>query len=139
MQRVARRQAGVAAEYAMRASDAGDDLAEAIEGAHTGGRFQLHRLILKWMACIVIYFELLFQAGFYAFGAASALLLPGVASEKLWERCVEFCRPLPRVLLQPVPGVRVEAKINGRTAKVLGNISVTYRVLCYLVHMEVKV
>lgn len=138
MRRVARKQAGVAAEYAMRASDAVDDLAEAIEGVHTG-RFQLHRLALKWMACLVIYFELLCQAAFYAIGAASALLLPGVPGEKLWERCVEFCRPLPRVLLQPVPGVRVGAKINGRTAKVLGNISVTYRVLCYLVHMEVKV
>jgi len=41
------------------------------------------------------------------------------------------------VLLQPLPGVRKGAKIDGKTAKALGNISVAYRVLCYLVHMEV--
>ena len=138
MRRAATRQVGKAAEYAHWAADAGDDLAETIEGVHTG-RFQLHRLMLKWIACLIIYFELLCQAGFYAAGAAAALLLPGVSSEQLWGRCVEFCRPLPRVLLQPVPGLRVGAKVNGRTAKVLGNISVTYRVLCYLVHMEVKI
>jgi hypothetical protein len=70
-------------------------------------------------------------------GAGAALLLPGVRSGKLREKVFECCRPLPRVLLQPVPGVRKGAKIDGKTAKALGNISVAYRVLCYLVHMEV--
>ena len=41
------------------------------------------------------------------------------------------------MLLQPVPGVRVGAKINLETARLLGNICVTYRLLCYAVHLEI--
>jgi hypothetical protein len=43
------------------------------------------------------------------------------------------------VLLQPVPMMRPGARINAKTAKMLGKLSVTYRVLCYLVHMETVV
>ena len=101
------------------------------------GRFQAHRLLLKSLACLVIYLELVAQTLLNVCGAGAALLLPGVRSGKLREKVFECCRPLPRVLLQPVPGVRKVAKIDGKTAKALGNISVAYRVLCYLVHMEV--
>ena len=101
------------------------------------GRFQAHRLLLKSLACMVIYLELVAQTLLNVCGAGAALLLPGIRSGKLREKVFECCRPLPRVLLQPVPGVRKVAKIDGKTAKALGNISVAYRVLCYLVHMEV--
>ena len=53
-----------------------------------------------------------------------------------WHRCRAFSQPLPRVLLQAVPGIKIEAKINERTAKQLGELSALYRLLCYLVHME---
>ena len=114
-----------------------DDDDDAEEDALPRGRFQAHRVLLKSMACLVIYLELVAQTLLNVCGAGAALLLPGVRSGKLREKVFECCRPLPRVLLQPVPGVRKGAKIDGKTAKALGNISVAYRVLCYLVHMEV--
>ena len=110
---------------------------DAEEDALPRGRFQAHRVLLKSMACLVIYLELVAQTLLNVCGAGAALLLSGVRSGKLREKVFECCRPLPRVLLQPVPGVRKGAKIDGKTAKALGNISVAYRVLCYLVHMEV--
>lgn len=103
------------------------------------GTFRPHRLVLRWIACVVIYCELMGQALFYALGAAAAVLLPGVDADKMWRRSLEFCRPAPRVLLQPVPMMRPGARINAKTAKMLGKLSVTYRVLCYLVHMETVV
>ena len=62
----------------------------------------------------------------------------GQQGSELWRRCRTFTQPLPRVLLQAIPGVYVEAKINERTAKQLGELSALYRVLCYLVHMEIR-
>ena len=130
-----------AAAVARKASDASDALAETVAGGGGGGRgtFQPHRMILKWVACLVVYFELVCQATFYGAGAFAAVALPGTSASKLWARSREFVKPAPRVLMQPVPGVRKGAKIDGATARLLGNISVTYRVLCYLVHMELCV
>ena len=101
------------------------------------GTFRAHRLVVKWLACLVVYFELVCQAGLHSTGAFFATAIPGVNSRRLWKRSKEFCTPLPRVLLQPVPGVRVGAKINLETARLLGHICVTYRVLCYAVHVEI--
>ena len=84
--------------------------------------------------------ELVCQAALHSAAAALAtcfFFVPGVSARRLWARSEEFYRPLPRVLLQPVPGVRVGAKINLETARLLGNICVTYRLLCYAVHLEV--
>ena len=126
-----------AVAMARKASNASDALAETVAGGQ--GTFQPHRMILKWAACLVVYFELLCQATFYGAGAFAALALPGRSASKLWARSREFCKPAPRVFTQPVPWVRKAAKIDGATARLLGNISVTYRVLCYLVHMELCV
>ena len=41
------------------------------------GRFRPHRLVLRWIACVVIYCELMGQALFYALGAAAAGAAPG--------------------------------------------------------------
>ena len=128
-----------AAAVARKASDASDALAETVAGGGGRGTFQPHRMILKWVACLVVYFELVCQATFYGAGAFAAMALPGTSASKLWARSREFVKPAPRVLMQPVPGVRKGAKIDGATARLLGNISVTYRVLCYLVHMELCV
>ena len=126
-----------AVAMARKASNASDALAETVAGGQ--GTFQPHRMILKWAACLVVYFELLCQATFYGAGAFAALALPGRSASKLWARSREFCEPAPRVFTQPVPWVRKAAKIDGATARLLGKISVTYRVLCYLVHMELCV
>jgi hypothetical protein len=102
--------------------------------------FRKHRLVVKWLACLLVYFELVCQAALHSAAAALATIcffVPGVSARRLWKRSEEFYRPLPRVLLQPVPGVRVGAKINLETARLLGNICVTYRLLCYAVHLEV--
>lgn len=103
-------------------------------------QFRKHRLVVKWLACLLVYFELVCQAALHSAAAALATIfffVPGVSARRLWKRSEEFYRPLPRVLLQPVPGVRVGAKINLETARLLGNICVTYRLLCYAVHLEV--
>ena len=103
-------------------------------------QFRKHRLVVKWLACLLVYFELVCQAALHSAAAALAAIfffVPGVSARRLWKRSEEFYRPLPRVLLQPVPGVRVGAKINLETARLLGNICVTYRLLCYAVHLEV--
>jgi hypothetical protein len=103
--------------------------------------FRKHgRLVVKWLACLLVYFELVCQAALHSAAAALAtcfFFVPGVSARRLWARSEEFYRPLPRVLLQPVPGVRVGAKINLETARLLGNICVTYRLLCYAVHLEI--
>ena len=99
--------------------------------------FQPLRLGIKWLACLCVYCELLAQAGLHSTASFLATGIPGISARRLWQRSCEFYRPLPRVLLQPVPGVRVGAKINLETARVLGHISVTYRVLCYAVHLEI--
>ena len=97
------------------------------------------RLVLKIAACLLVYMELVVQA-FVAFvGATVACIFPGKVGRQgteLWHRCRAFSQPLPRVLLQAVPGIKIEAKINERTAKQLGELSALYRLLCYLVHME---
>ena len=46
--------------------------------------------------------------------------------------------PAPRVLAQAIPFAPRSAQIDEETAGALGNISVTYRVLCYLVHLEMR-
>lgn len=97
------------------------------------------RLILKVVSCLLVYLELLIQASLAFAGATVACVFPGKVGkqgEELWERCKSFSEPLPRVLLQAVPGIKIEAKINERTAKALGELSAFYRLLCYLIHME---
>ena len=97
------------------------------------------RLILKVVSCLLVYAELLIQASLAFAGATLACIFPGKVrkqGDELWERCKQFSEPLPRVLLQAVPGIKVEAKINERTAKSLGELSAFYRLLCYLIHME---
>ena len=99
------------------------------------------RLVLKTAACLLVYAELIIQAIIAFFGAMIACFFPGKVGQQgseLWRRCRTFTQPLPRVLLQAIPGVYVEAKINERTAKQLGELSALYRVLCYLVHMEIR-
>jgi hypothetical protein len=97
------------------------------------------RLILKVAACLLVYSELVIQASIAFVLATIACFFPGKVGEQgseLWRRCKAFSAPLPRVLLQAVPGVHVDAKINEKTAKDLGEMSAMYRVLCYLIHME---
>lgn len=97
------------------------------------------RLILKVAACLLVYSELVIQASIAFVLATIACFFPGKVGEQgseLWRRCKAFSAPLPRVLLQAVPGVHVDAKINEKTAKDLGELSAMYRVLCYLCHME---
>ncbi|OUS47811.1 Adiponutrin and related vesicular transport protein [Ostreococcus tauri] len=75
-------------------------------------------LVLKVVACLLVYSELVIQSLIALAGATVAAI------------------PLPRVLLQAVPGIKLEAKINEKTAKQLGELSALYRLLCYLVHMN---
>jgi len=152
MQRVAAKQAERRARDAVAAELAAETKREAAETARSSsdaaakhGRlvfvFRKHgRLVVKWLACLLVYFELVCQAALHSAAAALAtcfFFVPGVSARRLWARSEEFYRPLPRVLLQPVPGVRVGAKINLETARLLGNICVTYRLLCYAVHLEI--
>ena len=96
------------------------------------------RLALKIIACLLVYCELVVQSTIALAGATLACVVSGGARDggELWRRCKAFSQPLPRVLLQAVPGVKVEAKINEKTAKQLGELSALYRLLCYLVHMN---
>ena len=153
MQRVAAKQAERRARDAVAAELAAETKREAAEATRSvasdaaakHGRlvfvFRKHgRLVVKWLACLLVYFELVCQAALHSAAAALAtcfFFVPGVSARRLWARSEEFYRPLPRVLLQPVPGVRVGAKINLETARLLGNICVTYRLLCYAVHLEI--
>jgi hypothetical protein len=152
MQRVAAKQAerrardAVAAELAAETKrEAAEAMRSVSDAAAKHGRlvfvFRKHgRLVVKWLACLLVYFELVCQAALHSAAAALAtcfFFVPGVSARRLWARSEEFYRPLPRVLLQPVPGVRVGAKINLETARLLGNICVTYRLLCYAVHLEI--
>ena len=140
MQRVAAKQAERRARDAVAAELAAETKREAAFGTRDLGVFRKHRLVVKWLACLLVYLELVCQAALHSAAAAIAAVfffVPGVSARRLWARSEEFYRPLPRVLLQPVPGVRVGAKINLETARLLGNICVTYRLLCYAVHLEV--
>jgi hypothetical protein len=123
MQRVAAKQAerrareAIAAELAAEhkreeASFVSDDAVAKL------GTFRKRRLAVKWFACLAVYFELVCQAALHSAAATFALAcLQRNAARRLWARSREFYRPLPRVLLQPVPGVRVGAKINVETAR----------------------
>ena len=142
MQRVAKAQAERRARDAVSKELAAETKREEAIGNTelTRRQFRKHRLVVKWLACLLVYFELVCQAALHSAAAALAAVfffVPGVSARRLWKRSEEFYRPLPRVLLQPVPGVRVGAKINLETARLLGNICVTYRLLCYAVHLEV--
>jgi hypothetical protein len=149
MQRVAKAQAEKRARDAVskeienetkREEAIGNGLLSSGDGGGVRRVFRKHRLVVKWLACLLVYFELVCQAALHSAAAALATIfffVPGVSARRLWKRSEEFYRPLPRVLLQPVPGVRVGAKINLETARLLGNICVTYRLLCYAVHLEV--
>ena len=150
MQRVAAKQAERRARDAVAAELAAETKREAASAHPQSGAaakhsprayaFRKHRLVVKWLACLLVYFELVCQAALHSAAAALAAVfffVPGVSARRLWARSKEFYRPLPRVLLQPVPGVRVGAKINLETARLLGNICVTYRLLCYAVHLEI--
>ena len=145
MQRVAAKQAERRARDAVAAELAAETKRESLNSDAAAKHkvvfvFRKHRLVVKWLACLLVYFELVCQAALHSAAAALAacfFFVPGVSARRLWARSEEFYRPLPRVLLQPVPGVRVGAKINLETARLLGNICVTYRLLCYAVHLEI--
>ena len=145
MQRVAAKQAERRARDAVAAELAAETKRETLNSDAAAKHkvvfvFRKHRLVVKWLACLLVYFELVCQAALHSAAAALAacfFFVPGVSARRLWARSEEFYRPLPRVLLQPVPGVRVGAKINLETARLLGNICVTYRLLCYAVHLEI--
>ena len=95
------------------------------------------RLVLKVVACLLVYSELVIQSLIALAGATVAAIVPGRDDGgALWRRCQACSQPLPRVLLQAVPGIKLEAKINEKTAKKLGELSALYRLLCYLVHMN---
>ena len=95
------------------------------------------RLVLKVVACLLVYSELVIQSLIALAGATVAAIVPGRDDGgALWRRCQACSQQLPRVLLQAVPGIKLEAKINEKTAKKLGELSALYRLLCYLVHMN---
>ena len=102
------------------------------EGAPARKSFYPHRAPLRLLACVAVLFELL------AFACAHALLGYATFSKPRRERARRFAAPAPRVLAQAIPFAPRSAQIDEDTAGALGNISVTYRVLCYLVHLEMR-
>ena len=98
------------------------------------GTIKVEKVFFQVVACIIVYIECALQAAFYFILALVSSVLRFEGNEKNWEKFYSFAKPMPRLLMHPIPGIPKNKKVDDKTSKILGNTCLTYRLLCYLIH-----